>query len=48
MYTKIFNEMKPGVLLFEYYNGGKGNDNVLLNMYNKPNIKTINLLFGVV
>lgn len=46
MYTKIFNEMKPGSLFFEHYGEGKGKNDLLLNMYKKPNIKTINLLFG--
>lgn len=45
-YTKVFNEMKPGALFFENWDAGKGKNDVLLNMYKKPNIKTINLLFG--
>lgn len=46
MYTKILNEMKPGALVFEYWNAGRGKNNILLNMDKKTNINPIKLLFG--
>ena len=46
MYSKIFNEMKPGALFHEHYGEGKGKDDLLLNMDKKINIKPIELLFG--
>ena len=46
MYTKIFDEMKPGALFFEHWHFGVGVDNLLMNMEKKSNIKPIKLLFG--
>lgn len=46
MYTKIFNEMKPGALFYEHFDKGRGKKDLLLNMDKKTNIKPIELLFG--